>query len=239
VTDLTAGADQKSTTEERQLTVASTAETMSPENDEGKRKGMPTRRRSGMLLLLLTAAVVALAACSSAPSTPPRANLPRVASLGTSSAAAAAATQPASSNSGSGQSLADESSAGLKFSQCMRADGVSNFPDPSPGGGYNFSASAVETSSPTFQAAQRACQKYFSGGTPTRQALTQDSDHLLLYAKCIRSHGVINFPDPVVRSGLPPGFDFPPNMDLTSPAFLAADKVCHSLLPHGGEGHGP
>jgi hypothetical protein len=121
----------------------------------------------------------------------------------------------------------------------MRAHGVSDFPDPSPGGGYNFNASAVNASSATFQAAQRACQKSVSAGTPTGQVLTQDVDHLLRYARCMRSHGVIKFPDPVVRSGLPPGFDFPPNMDLTSPAFLAADNVCHGLLPHGGEGHGP
>ena len=98
---------------------------------------------------------------------------------------------------------------------------------------------AVSTSSPTFQAAQSPCQKYFGAGTPTGQVLTQDLDHLLRYAKCMRSHSVINFPDPVLRSDLPPGFDFPPNMDLTSPAFLAADNVCHGLLPHGGEGHGP
>lgn len=121
----------------------------------------------------------------------------------------------------------------------MRAHGVSDFPDPSPGGELNLNASDVNPNSPTFQAAQRTCQTYFSAGTPTGQALTQDLDQLLRYAKCMRSHGVINFPDPVLRSGLPPGFDFPPNMDLTSPAFLAADHVCHSLLPHGGEGHGP
>ena len=62
--------------------------------------------------------------------------------------------------------------------------------------------------------------------------LTQDLDHLLRYAKCMRSHSVINFPDPVLRSGLPPGFDFPPNMDLTSPAFLAADTAQPVHMSH-------
>jgi hypothetical protein len=120
----------------------------------------------------------------------------------------------------------------------MRAHGVTDFPDPGPGGGVTVNGSEVNVSSPAFQAAQRACQHYFGAGTPTGQVLTQDLDHLLRYARCMRSHGIVNFPDPVLRSGLPPGFDFT-NMDLTSPAFLAADHVCHSLLPHGGEGHGP
>ena len=219
--------------------MAGTAETMSLDNGLGKQKRAPTGRRWARAGLLLTAAAVVLAACSSAPGSSPGANSEHVASLGTSGAAGAATTEPASSNSGSGQSSPGKSSAALQFSQCMRAHGVSDFPDPSPDGGYNFNASTVNASSPTFQAAQRACQKSVSAGTPTGQVLTQDVDHLLRYARCMRSHGVIKFPDPVVRSGLPPGFDFPPNMDLTSPAFLAAENVCHGLLPHGGEGHGP
>jgi hypothetical protein len=217
--------------------VAGTAEAMSLKNDRGRQKTAPPGGPWARVGLLLTAAAVALTACSGAPASSPSANPQHVASLGTSSAAAAASSRPASSNSGQGESSTGNSSAALQFSQCMRAHGVSDFPDPSPGGGYNFNA--VSTSSPTFQAAQSACQKYFGAGTPTGQVLTQDLDHLLRYAKCMRSHSVINFPDPVLRSGLPPGFDFPPNMDLTSPAFLAADNVCHGLLPHGGEGHGP
>jgi hypothetical protein len=215
--------------------VAGTAETMNLDTDGGRQKRAPAGRRCARAGLLLAAAAVVLAACSASPD----ANSQHVASLGTSSAGAGATTEPASSNSGSGQSSAGNASAVLQFSQCMRAHGVSGFPDPSSGGGYTFNVGAVNANSPTFQAAQRTCQKSVGVGTPTGQVLTQDVDHLLRYARCMRSHGVISFPDPVVRSGLPPGFDFPPNMEVTSPAFLAADDVCHSLLPHGGEGHGP
>ena len=119
----------------------------------------------------------------------------------------------------------------------MRSHGVSDFPDPSPGGGFDLNSSDVNPNSPTFQAAQRACQKYMSAGAPGGPEAAQDLADLLRYAKCMRSHGVINFPDPT--AGDPPGFHFPPNFDLTSPTFVAADRVCHSLLPHGGEGHGP
>ena len=53
----------------------------------------------------------------------------------------------------------------LKFSQCMRAHGIANFPDPqfhsgSGGGGVSLQLPAgTDPQSPQFQAAQSACQK--------------------------------------------------------------------------------
>ncbi len=214
--------------------MASTAQTMSRRHDRGRREGTATRRRSGRLAVLLTAAAIALAACSSAPSSAPGSSPATVASLGTGSGATTA-TQPASGNASSGQS--SNFSAALKYSQCMRSHGVSDFPDPDANGGFNLNASNVELNSPTFQAAQRTCQKYMSAGAPSVRQAAQDLADLLRYAKCMRAHGVLNYPDPT--AGDPPGFHFPPNFDLTSPSVVAADRVCHSLLPKGGEGHGP
>lgn len=58
----------------------------------------------------------------------------------------------------------------LKFSECMRKHGVTNFPDPqfSTGGGgiavkIGGTKGSLDPSSPTFQAAQKACQKYIGG----------------------------------------------------------------------------
>jgi hypothetical protein len=50
----------------------------------------------------------------------------------------------------------------LKFSQCMRAHGLPNFPDPTfgAGGGVRIGfgpSSGINPSSPVFQAAQKAC----------------------------------------------------------------------------------
>jgi hypothetical protein len=50
---------------------------------------------------------------------------------------------------------------------------------------------------------------------------------LLKYAKCIRSHGVKNFPNPTRRGLSPDG------IDTTSSQFVSADQSCHSLLPGG------
>jgi hypothetical protein len=52
----------------------------------------------------------------------------------------------------------------LKFSQCMRAHGVPNFPDPSfSGGGVKMTlkaggATGIDPNSPQFKAAQKTCQ---------------------------------------------------------------------------------
>ena len=62
---------------------------------------------------------------------------------------------------------------------------------------------------------------------------------LLSYAKCMRTHGINDFPDPTpgpggqgggfsIKAG--PGSDLDPN----SPAYKAANQACQSLLPYGG-----
>jgi hypothetical protein len=53
----------------------------------------------------------------------------------------------------------------LKYSQCMRTHGISDFPDPSATGGYMIDPSKqkdMNQSSPVFQRAQTACYKYLS-----------------------------------------------------------------------------
>jgi hypothetical protein len=57
----------------------------------------------------------------------------------------------------------------LQFSQCMRAHGVPNFPDPKFGGGGKVSLrigggpNGIDPNSSRFQAAQKACQSMLSG----------------------------------------------------------------------------
>jgi hypothetical protein len=48
---------------------------------------------------------------------------------------------------------------GLKFAKCMRAHGISNFPDPKLGGGpVTIGGSGIRIQSPQFLSAQHACQ---------------------------------------------------------------------------------
>jgi hypothetical protein len=57
-----------------------------------------------------------------------------------------------------------------ELSQCMRDHGVTKFPDPKPGEGLRIDANKVGMGpgNPTFDAAQKACEKYQPPGARTQ-----------------------------------------------------------------------
>ncbi|MGH2833584.1 MAG: hypothetical protein ACRDK2_12495 [Solirubrobacteraceae bacterium] len=55
----------------------------------------------------------------------------------------------------------------------------------------------------------------------------------LANAGCMRSHGVPNFPDPTTS-----GVVHLRGVDLSSPAFQAAQRACRKLFPNGAKGKG-
>ncbi|HUB69132.1 MAG TPA: hypothetical protein VL984_01800 [Acidimicrobiales bacterium] len=62
---------------------------------------------------------------------------------------------------------------------------------------------------------------------------------LLAYSRCMRSHGIADFPDPQIGpNGQGGGFQIKggPGSDLdpNSPQFEAANRACQALLPNGG-----
>jgi hypothetical protein len=127
----------------------------------------------------------------------------------------------------------------------MRSHGVSNFPDPSARGGIDIGQSAgLNPRSPSFQAAQTACQKLLPGGGPGAHPITaQERRQLLANAQCMRTHGVPNFPDPTFQGGgvsvqFGPGTGINPQ----SPAFQNAANHCRGAFggpgPKGGKGGG-
>jgi hypothetical protein len=51
----------------------------------------------------------------------------------------------------------------LRFAQCMRTNGVPNFPDPDANGNIQFPITSAIPKSPAFQRAQDgACKKYLN-----------------------------------------------------------------------------
>jgi len=51
----------------------------------------------------------------------------------------------------------------LKFADCMRSHGITDFPDPTVNArGVTINPHGLDTSSAQFQAAQRACRKYMT-----------------------------------------------------------------------------
>jgi hypothetical protein len=110
----------------------------------------------------------------------------------------------------------------VKYSDCMRSHGVSNFPDPSPGGGSNVVAlGAEETASPAFVSAKTACAKLESGGSAPPQITGEQVHQMFVKARCIRQHGFPNVPDPSLGSGL-----IPPDWNNEAPPAITARKAC-------------
>jgi hypothetical protein len=138
----------------------------------------------------------------------------------------------------------------------MRSNGVPNFPDPNPGGGFLFSTAGINPSAPAVQAAQAKCHKFqASGGPPGPGSTTHPSAQtlakLLDIAQCMRHHAVPDFPDPrtsVPRNpfgsgaGVITDYDgaillFPSTLNMQSPAYKQAAAACGTLA--GKLGRGP
>jgi hypothetical protein len=143
----------------------------------------------------------------------------------------------AGASDGSGAAAASSDRA-LKYSKCMRENGVPNFPDPQNGrftlgGGPDGD---IDPESPEFQAAQRACQSLApQGGTGGGQANPQLQEQVLEFAKCMRKNGVSDFPDPDVSGG-GVTMQAPQGTDPNSPQFRSAQQKCQSILQGLGGG---
>jgi hypothetical protein len=61
----------------------------------------------------------------------------------------------------------------------------------------------------------------------------------LAFSKCMRSHGVPNFPDPKVSGHRIQISGSSSGVNPQSPAFKSAQQSCNHLLPGGGPGSGP
>ena len=129
----------------------------------------------------------------------------------------------------------------LAFSRCMRAHGVPNFPDPGSNG--QIKGNGIDRNSPRVRSAADACQSVLPGGNPAAQ-LAQAGTQAVRFSRCMRAHGILNFPDPSVKSN-GSGISVTIRMkagtggiDPHSPQFQAAQHACASILhaPHGGSG---
>ena len=134
-------------------------------------------------------------------------------------------------------------SGSLRFSMCMRASGVPNFPDVGRGGmriegsGQTISVNGVSVDASAFPAARQTCEKYMPhmDRTPAQTAqAAQARARGLEFARCMRSHGVPSFPDPrALSSSGGSQVVYLPGINPQSPAFQAGAKAC------GGGPKGP
>jgi hypothetical protein len=127
------------------------------------------------------------------------------------------------------------------YSQCMQSHGAPAFPDPSKGlgGGYGYlmnPQTSNQLTGPGYNAARKACQKLKprSGGlTPAERQTAINA--LLKFARCMRTHGLPDFPDPTTNGH---GIEMSIPGDPNSPQFQSALKACRAVAPPGLEGGG-
>jgi len=130
----------------------------------------------------------------------------------------------------------------LAYSQCVRSHGVPDFPDPNSNGVIVLpagSGGSQNLNSAQAQSADRACRHLLpNGGRISQAQQQQDLSQMLKYARCMRSHGLPNFPDPTTAGG---GVSLNlrgSGIDKRSPQLQSAQKACQSQMPGrpGGAG---
>ena len=156
---------------------------------------------------------------------------------------------PAGSRSSPGTAASARSPSVLAYSGCMRSVGIRNYPDPDSSGQLpKTDAQVLGVSNAQYRAAQQACRHLLpTGGSPTQQdaqcmqnndctpALVQQMMTVdLKLARCMRSHGVPNFPDPTNGGAGGPWFDISKvgisDAASHAPAFMAKLNECSRLV---------
>jgi hypothetical protein len=116
------------------------------------------------------------------------------------------ATPPAGTGSSSGSHTSSTHAKAVKFAECMRANGVSAFPDPDASGRLTIdgvaNGSSVDTGSAAFEQALSACKHLEPPGFTGSKVTPQQRTARLEFAQCVRENGVPDFPDPTPNGPL-------------------------------------
>jgi hypothetical protein len=102
---------------------------------------------------------------------------------------------------GTGNDAAANRDKAVKFAECMRDNGVSEFPDPDASGGLTIdgvlNGSSLDPSAPAWKEAIGACKDLEPPGfTGDHEVSAAEQETRLEFAQCMRENGVEDFPDP-------------------------------------------
>jgi len=188
------------------------------------RRYPPLQRKTVALTATLVGLALVLGACGSGPKPPGVAGIgpTTTTNAGSSGAPQASSILPAM----------------MAYARCMRAHGISDFPDPTAGsggqgGGFQIRAngpgSDLNPNNPRYVAANNTCQSLLpNGGANPAPSAAQLAGEVKL-AACMRTHGFPAFPDPNGQ-----GAFVLHNFDMTSPQVQSAFKTCRSLTKFKG-----
>jgi hypothetical protein len=163
--------------------------------------GMKTR-----LFLIALAATVSLAACG-------------------------AEKDPSKASSGKPTQEAANKKAMLAFASCMRKNGV-DMPDPQFSGG-RVTQKMKGGNPDKMRTAEKACSKYRAQIKAPEMSAADKEDfkkQALQNARCMREHGIENFPDPTFDENGGAQIRIGKNMNPESAKFQAAMKACQKFM---------
>jgi ubiquitin len=133
------------------------------------------------------------------------------------------------SSSHHGKSSGDRDQA-LAYAQCMRKNGVPDFPDPNAQGRLR-GAGHEQQDDPQFRAAMEACRDLAPGGEHEQLADPAFVEQMREFSQCMRENGLPDFPDPDAQGRLRGAG----HEQQDTPQDRAAMEVCRGKLPGGGE----
>jgi hypothetical protein len=169
---------------------------------------------------------------SSAPATTTSSTV--TASISDASSTASTSNTDAVITTGTVSSSVSKREKGVKFAECMRSNGVPDFPDPNANGEFMYGVSVTPA---VFTKAVEACKWLQPPGSLSGQRSFKQQSLALKFAECVRKNGVPDFPDPA--NGQPlidttkiPSSNSPNGMNILN----AATHKCGPLLQLAARG---
>jgi hypothetical protein len=144
-----------------------------------------------------------------------------------------------SENANTGSGGGENRDKAVKFAECMRDNGVGEFPDPDASGELTIdgivNGSSLDPSTPAWKDAIGACRDLQPAGFTGRKRSAEQQEAALEFAQCMRDNGVEDFPDPAPDGPLIDTSRMPGSPGARSiPGFQAAMEACRDLPPQAG-----
>ena len=189
-----------------------------------------TRKLRPLVALGLAGLIGLTAGCGSSASS----KTGTASSFGTaSSAGGTGTTGTGTASSGANTKLTARDKA-VKFAECIRAHGVSDFPDPDAKNQFQY---GVSVSPAVWKQATTACKDLQPAGTLSGKRTPKQQSASLRFAQCVRDNGVKDFPDPVNGEPVIDTYKIPSSNKPGGMAILnAAAHKCGSVLGQAAGG---
>jgi hypothetical protein len=136
---------------------------------------------------------------------------------------------------GSGDKNATTQDKAVQFAECMRENGITEFPDPNASGDQELvnAIKALDPSSAAWKKAIGACKDLRPPGLLGGKASPEQMTVRLKFAQCMRDNGVEDFPDPTADGPLIDTTRIPSAAGrgaLSIPGFQAAMEHCRDVM---------